>query len=157
MHHNREKSRCTASVPERSAISLPRLGQPKCDGITGAEMSDTTTRLHLVARQEIDQQPRFRLLQSGSEVTCVDSRVAAEWVGACTISFCLEGVHRCDVLPSVDEALLAAWLLSSPLSGASDIRVEGSLRRDGYKSMLDWGEMRLGKVLLRELLSWWSL
>ena len=50
-------------------------------------MSDTTTRLHLVARQEIDQQPRFRLLQSGSEVTCVDSRVAAEWVGACTISF----------------------------------------------------------------------
>ncbi|OPD96856.1 hypothetical protein CAZ10_00650 [Pseudomonas aeruginosa] len=120
-------------------------------------MSDTTTRLHLVARQEIDQQPRFRLLQSGSEVTCVDSRVAAEWVGACTISFCLEGVHRCDVLPSVDEALLAAWLLSSPLSGASDIRVEGSLRRDGYKSMLDWGEMRLGKVLLRELLSWWSL
>lgn len=116
----------------------------------------TDTSLYLASEREIDVSPRFRL-STECGVPGVESRVGTGWVGACTVSFYLAGVRQHDVLPSVGEALLAAWLLSSPLSGASDIRLEGSRRLDSYKSVLDWGEVRFGKVLLGELLNWWAL
>lgn len=118
----------------------------------------TDTSLYLAARQEINPSPRFRCLLTGSGVSGVDSTVDG-WVGACAVSFLKDGVRHQDVLPSVDEALLVAWLLTSPIVGASDIRVLAAASVEGsYRSAIEWGYARFGKrEALDELLSWWSL
>lgn len=75
------------------------------------------TSPHLAAWQEIDPPPRFRRLLTGFGISGVDSRVGASWVGACTVSFLMDGVQHQDVLSSIDDALLVAGLLNSPTVG----------------------------------------
>lgn len=112
-------------------------------------------RLHLAARQG-DPSPRFRCLLAGCGIPGVALKVDASWVGACAVSFLLGGIRYLDVLPSVDEAQLVAGLLSSPMLEASDIRVLGSESVEGgYNSVIEWGRVRLGNAVLRDLLSWW--
>lgn len=70
----------------------------------------------------------------------------------------MNGVQCHDVLSSVDDALLVAGLLSSPLTGASDIRILESVGvGDSYCSAIEWGQARFGERVLGELLSWWTL
>ncbi|HBO4218295.1 hypothetical protein IPC426_10080 [Pseudomonas aeruginosa] len=116
------------------------------------------TSPHLAAWQEIDPPPRFRRLLTGFGISGVDSRVGAGWVGACTVSFLMDGVQHQDVLSSIDDALLVAGLLNSPTVGASEIRVVASAAVEGgYSSAIEWGHARFGEKALGELLSWWSL
>ncbi|MDF3842291.1 hypothetical protein P3W55_11290 [Pseudomonas citronellolis] len=117
-------------------------------------MSDTS--LYLIAKQEAKASRRFRRLMAGATVSGVEFTVDDSWVGACVVSFLIEGVRRHDVLPSVDEAWLVAGLLSSPTAGVSEIRVLPAAGVDGsYRSAVEWG--RSNKELLGELLNWWAL
>ncbi|HGJ7700615.1 hypothetical protein ABZQ48_08840 [Pseudomonas aeruginosa] len=114
-------------------------------------------KLRLAATQGIDPPPRFRRLLAGG-ISDVDCRVEADWVGACTVSFLMEGVQYQDVLSSIDDALLVAELLSSPTVEASDIRIVASAGvGGGYSSAIEWGYARFGERALGELLSWWLL
>ena len=114
-------------------------------------------KLRLAARQEIDPSPRFRRLLAGG-ISGVDCRVEADWVGACNVSFLMDGVQHQDVLSSIDDGLLVAGLLSSPTVGASEIRVVAyAAVEGGYNSANEWGHARIGEKALGELLSWWSL
>ncbi len=120
-------------------------------------MGMTDTSLYLASQQEIDVSPRFRL-STECGVPGVESRVGTGWVGACAVSFLMNGVQCHDVLSSVDDALLVAGLLSSPLTGASDIRILESVGvGDSYCSAIEWGQARFGERVLGELLSWWTL
>lgn len=87
-----------------------------------------SSRLHVVAvaGEDVDPSPRFRCLLAGCEASGVDCRVGAYWVGACAVSFLMDGAQRQDVFSSIDDALLAAGLLSSPVVEASDIRILAS-------------------------------
>lgn len=113
---------------------------------------------YLASMREIEPSARFRRFLAGRGGLGVDITVADAWVGACAVSFHIDGIQHHDVLPSVDEACLVAGLLSAPITGASDIRVLASESAEGsYSTAIEWGRVRLGEVVLRDLLSWWVL
>ncbi len=118
----------------------------------------TGKNFYLASMREIEPSPRFHRFLAGGGRLGADITVTDAWVGACTVSFLIEGIQYHDVLPSMDEAHLVVELLSSPIVGASDIRILLSESVEGgFSSVIEWGRVRLGNALLRDLLSWWAL
>lgn len=115
--------------------------------------------IKLVAQgSPVDASKQHRRLIADMRLPDVVAAEFGEWVGACTVRYRLGDAEHADVISSLDEALLVGGMLSSPLAGASSVRVEPAVSGQAdFRTALAWGRARLGETGLAKLLAWWSL
>lgn len=106
----------------------------------------------------LSEATRYRHLVAGTGLPGVLLSVPRHWVGSCVVRYQVGDYQVTDVISSVDEAMVVAGLLSSPLAGAEEVRVEASdSGQAGFTNAVEWGRARLGGDDLTELLRWWAL
>jgi len=106
----------------------------------------------------LGQSMRHRRLVAEMRLPGVVAAGFQSWVGSCSVRYRLGDVEYVDVISSVDEALLAAGMLSAPLASADSVRVEPAASGQAdFRTALEWGRTRFGEVDLAKLLAWWSL